>query len=102
MAEITDLQTTDEGRQYEKDIMMVLQAEKKDYPSYFGGMKVASGVEFPVWSPIDESIRFGIFQEPEEGIMVEAVSAAVKAQREWAATPVEERSRRPSGLRKTS
>ncbi len=91
MAEITDLQTTEEGRQYEKDIMMVLQAEKKDYPSYFGGMKVASGVEFPVWSPIDESIRFGIFQEPEEGIMVEAVSAAVKAQREWAATPVEER-----------
>ncbi|MBR2394458.1 MAG: aldehyde dehydrogenase family protein, partial [Candidatus Methanomethylophilaceae archaeon] len=91
MPEITDFQTTEEGRQYERDIMLVLQGEKKDYPSYFGGMKVASGNEFPVFSPIDPSIRFGIFQEPEEGIMVEAVSAAVKAFETWSKVPVDER-----------
>ena len=89
--DIPDFQTTEEGRQYEKEIMLVLQGEKKDYPSYFGGLKVASGNEFPVYSPIDESIKFGIFQEPEEGIMVEAVSAAVKALETWSFTPIEER-----------
>ncbi len=91
VVDIPDFQTTEEGRQYEKEIMLVLQGEKKDYPSYFGGLKVASGNEFPVYSPIDESIKFGIFQEPEEGIMVEAVSAAVKALDAWSSTPIEER-----------
>ena len=89
--DIPDFQTTEEGRQYEKEIMLVLQGEKKDYPSYFGGLKVASGNEFPVYSPIDESIKFGIFQEPEEGIMVEAVSAAVKALDAWSSTPIDQR-----------
>ncbi|MBQ8373837.1 MAG: aldehyde dehydrogenase family protein [Candidatus Methanomethylophilaceae archaeon] len=91
MVEIPDFQTTEEGRQYEKEIMLVLQGEKKDYPSYFGGLKIASGNEFPVYSPIDESIKFGIFQEPEEGIMVEAVSAAVKALDAWSSTPIDQR-----------
>lgn len=91
MVEIPDFQTTEEGRQYEKEIMTVLQGQKKDFPSYFGGFKIASGNEFPVFSPIDESIKFGIFQEPEEGIMVEAVTAAVKALDSWSATPIEQR-----------
>ena len=91
MVDVPDLQTTDEGREYEKNVMLVLQGEKKDFPSYFGGLKVASGVEFTVSSPIDESIRFGIFQEPEEHIMVEAVTAAVKALDDWKAVPAEER-----------
>lgn len=91
MADIPDFQTTEEGRQYERQIMLVLEGEKKDYPSYFGGMKVASGNEFRIQSPIDPSIDFGIFQEPEEHIMVEAVSAAVKALDGWSAMPAEER-----------
>ena len=91
MEDLPDLQTTEEGRQYEKNIMLVLNGEKKDYPSYYGGFKIASGNEFVVTSPIDESIRYGIFQEPEEGIMVEAVTAAVKAQSEWAKVPSAER-----------
>lgn len=91
MTDNPDFQTTDEGREFENAIMQVLDVEKKDYPSYFGGFKVASGVEFTVCSPIDESIRFGAFQEPEEHIMVEAVTAAVKAFRGWSNTPILER-----------
>lgn len=91
MAEIPSLQTTSEGEDYEKAIDQVLGAEKKDYPSYFGGMKVASGVEFIITSPIDDSIRYGIFQEPEEGVMVEAVTASVKAFGTWSKVPIEER-----------
>lgn len=91
MVDNPDFQTTEEGREFENSIMQVLDVEKKDYPSYFGGFKVASGVEFTVCSPIDESIKFGAFQEPEEHIMVEAVTAAVKAFREWSNTPISER-----------
>lgn len=91
MTDLPDIQTTEEGRQYEKNIMLVLQGEKKDYPSYFGGMKVASGNEFNVFSPIDESIKFGIFQEPEPGIMVEAVTVALKAHESWSMKTPSER-----------
>ena len=91
MDDLPDLQTTEEGRQYEKNIMLVLNGEKKDYPSYYGGFKIASGNEFVVSSPIDDTIRYGIFQEPEDGIMVEAVTAAVKAQAEWAKVPSADR-----------
>jgi len=93
MADIPDFQTTEEGRQYEKEIMLVLQGEKKDYPSYFGGLKIASGQEFKVSSPIDESIEFGIFQEPEAGIMSEAVAAAHKAFDSWSVRPIAERAK---------
>lgn len=91
IADAPDFQTTEEGRQYEKEIMQVLESEKKDYPSYYGGMMVASGTEFTVVSPIDESISYGRFQEPEEGIMVEAVSAAQKALGDWSKVPMAER-----------
>ena len=92
MAEYPDLQTTDEGREFEKEIDLILSAEKKDFPSYYGGLKVASGNEFILHSPIDETIRYGRFQEPEEGIMVEAVTASLKAFGEWSQVPVAERS----------
>lgn len=91
MADYPDLQTTDEGREFEKAIDQFLSGEKRDYPSYYGGMKVASGTEFVIHSPIDETIRYGIFQEPEEGIMEAAVEATKKAFDSWSAVPVEER-----------
>lgn len=91
MTDLPDIQTTEEGRQYEKNVMLVLQGEKKDYPSYFGGMKVASGNEFNVFSPIDDSIKFGIFQEPEPGIMIEAVTVALKAHDSWSMKTPSER-----------
>ncbi len=91
MADYLDLQTTDEGREFEKFINQVLTGEKRDYPSYCGGIKVASGTDFVVTSPIDESINYGRFQEPEEGIMAEAVAAAKNAFAEWSAVPIAKR-----------
>jgi len=93
MADFPDFQTTEEGRQYEDEIMIILTGEKKDYPNYFGGLKIASGHEFNVFSPIDPTIQYGIFQEPEKGTMEEAVTAALKAQDAWKAKTVEERAK---------
>ncbi len=93
MADYPDLQTTEEGREFEKAVDQVLGTEKRDYPSYYGGMKVASGVEFRLHSPIDDSIIYGIFQEPEEGIMVETVTATLKRFEEWSRVPVAERAK---------
>lgn len=86
-----DLQTTEEGREFEKAVFQVLGGEKKDYPNYIGGFQVASGHDFTITSPIDESIVYGRFQEPEEGTMVEAVTAAKKELDSWSAVPVAER-----------
>jgi acyl-CoA reductase-like NAD-dependent aldehyde dehydrogenase len=91
MADFPDFQTTEEGRAYENEIMMILTGEKKDYPNYFGGLKIASGHEFNVYSPIDPTIQYGIFQEPEEGTMEEAVTAALKAFEKWGVLSIEER-----------
>jgi len=93
MADVPDFQTTEEGRQYENEIMIILSGEKKDYPNYFGGLKVASGHEFKICSPIDPTIEYGIFQEPETGTMEEAVGAALKAFDSWGKLPIEERAR---------
>ena len=46
---------TEEDRKYESAVNAVLHMTKKDYPSYVGGLAVASGHDFPVWSPIDDS-----------------------------------------------
>ncbi len=93
MADYPDFQTTEEGRAFEKEIMTILSGEKKDYPNYFGGLKIASGHEFNVYSPIDPTIQYGIFQDPEDGTMEEAVTAAVKAFETWSVKPIEERAR---------
>lgn len=71
----------------------VLQMSKRDYPAYIGGLKVASGVEDMVCSPIDESICFGRFQEPEPFTEEEAVNAAVKAFESWSKISQEDRSK---------
>lgn len=70
---------TEEDRMYEGALNAVFNIEKKDYPSYIGGLKVASGRSFDVVSPIDRTIVFGRFQEPEEGLTDKAVEAAAKA-----------------------
>lgn len=80
----------DDGK-FETAFQAVLQLKKKDYPSYIGGMKVASGLEFVVKSPIDSSITFGTFQEPEDGTTDRAVEVASKVHPTWASTPVKKR-----------
>lgn len=90
-ASLPETQTTEEGRLFEKEFDMVLGGEKKDYPCYIGGFKIGSGNLFYLDSPIDESIRYGSFQEPEKGTMTVAVEAAEKAAKDWSKVPAPER-----------
>ena len=73
---------------FETAFQAVLQMNKKDYPSYIKGMKIASGNTFPVNSPIDNSIRFGLFQDPEAGISQRAVEASLEVYSDWSKTDV--------------
>ncbi len=90
-AVLPDTQTTEEGRLFEKEVDTVLSMEKKDHPSYIDGLKIGSGVLFDLCSPIDPSIQYGSFQEPEPGTMRQAVAAANKVAKEWSKVAVEER-----------
>ncbi len=76
---------------FESGMQVVLQTDKKDFPAIVGGLMIASGVEFSVGSPLDDSITFGKFQEPEKGIAGIAVDAALKAFNTWSKTSVESR-----------
>ena len=80
---------SDEDKLYEGALNAVLHMDKRDYPSYVGGLKVASGMDFKVFSPIDNSIIFGNFQLPEEGLVERAVEVAKNAQKTWAKTSLE-------------
>ena len=82
---------TEEDRKYDGAVNAVLHLNKKDYPAYIGGLAVASGHDFPVWSPIDDTIIFGTFQEPEDGLTDYAVETAKKAFATWSKVPAEER-----------
>jgi aldehyde dehydrogenase (NAD+)/1-pyrroline-5-carboxylate dehydrogenase len=82
---------TEEDRKFEASLNSILHMDKKDYPAYVGGLKVASGHEFPVASPVDNSIIFGTFQEPEEGLTDRAVIVAKEAFAEWSAKDPSER-----------
>lgn len=74
---------TEEERKFEGAFNSVLHMDKRDYPNYVGGLMVASGHEYPISSPIDTSIIFGTFQEPEPGTADRAVDAAQKALKDW-------------------
>jgi len=80
-----------DDEKFETAFQAVLQLKKRDYPSYVGGMKVASGIEFVVNSPIDSTIVFGTFQEPENGTTDYAVDVALKVHPTWVGTPLNER-----------
>ncbi len=82
---------TDEDRMYEGALNAVLHMDKRDYPSYVGGLMVASGYDFPVFSPVDNSIIFGTLQEPEEGLVDRAVVVAKAAFEKWSLTDTDSR-----------
>ena len=90
-ARLPETQTTEEGRLFEREFEIVLNGERRDHPCYIGGFKIGSGTLFYLWSPVDETIRYGSFQEPEKGTMTAAVDGAERAAPGWAATPPEER-----------
>ena len=81
----------EEDRLFQSAIDLVLSNGKRDYPSYIGGFKVASGNQFQVCSPVDKSIIFGSFQEPEDGLVDRAVVVAKEAFKKWSKTSAEER-----------
>ena len=81
----------EEERFFSAAIDSVLSNGKKDYPSYVGGLKVASGNQFDVCSPVDKSIIFGSFQEPEDGLTERAVVVAKDAFKTWSKKSVDER-----------
>lgn len=76
---------TEEDRKFEAALNAVLHMDKRDYPAYVGGLKVASGHDYPVSSPVDSSIIFGTFQEPEDGLTDRAVTVAKEAFDIWSA-----------------
>ena len=81
----------EEERFFSAAIDSVLSNGKKDYPSYVGGLKVASGNQFQVCSPVDKSIIFGSVQEPEDGLTDRAVVVAKDAFKKWSKTSAAER-----------
>lgn len=86
MADPKITETTEEDRLFQNAVNAVLNIGKKDYPCYVGGLKVASGLEFQVESPVDKSIIFGRFQEPEDGLAERAVIVAKEAFGTWSKT----------------
>ncbi|MCL1983872.1 MAG: aldehyde dehydrogenase family protein [Methanomassiliicoccaceae archaeon] len=72
-----------EDKKFDAALNSILQIDKKDYPCYVGGLMVASGEEHMVKSPVDESIQFGRFQEPEEGLPDRAVEVASNSFITW-------------------
>lgn len=76
---------------FEEALDLVLSNGKRDYPCYIGGFKIASGHDFPVSSPIDSTIIFGTFQEPEDGLVDRAVTVAKDAFKTWSKTDAAQR-----------
>lgn len=84
-------QSAENEKLFTRELEVILSTEKTGYPSYIGGLKVASGTDYKLSSPIDESIIFGKFQLPEEGTAVFAVEEAEKALGDWSGMKPSER-----------
>ncbi len=81
----------DDEAAFAKAIDTVLATGKSDYPSYIGGLKVASGMSANIYSPIDNTIIFGTYQESEEGLADRAVTVAKDAYKSWSGVSAEEK-----------
>lgn len=76
---------------FSREFEVILSTEKTGYPSFIGGLKVASGLDYQLSSPIDETIIFGKFQRPEKGTAAYAVQVAKKAFDGWSSLKPSER-----------
>lgn len=74
-----------------KAIDVVLSTGKRDYPNFVGGLKVASGMIVDVHSPIDQTIIFGSFQEPDDGLADRAVEVAKGTYGAWNRKVIEDK-----------
>ena len=86
-----DAHAANEDELFQRAFDSLLGTEKKGYPSFIGGMMVASGNDYELRSPIDKSIIFGNFQMPEKGTVAAAVSAAGSAAGSWSSKASSER-----------
>ncbi len=85
------MHTAENEKLFSREFDVILSTEKTGYPSFIGGLKVASGIDYQLTSPIDESIIFGKFQRPEDGTVSYAVEAAKKAFDSWSSMKTPER-----------
>lgn len=76
---------------FEAALQIALDREKHDYPAIIGGMNVASGMDMPLVSPVDDTIIFGTLQDPEDGTAAVAAEKAAEAFGPWSARPPFER-----------
>lgn len=86
-----DTQVSNEDELFQRALDGLLGTEKKGYPSFIGGMMIASGNDYELTSPIDRSIIFGKFQMPEKGTVAAAVSAAGASADQWSSKARSER-----------
>ncbi len=86
-----DIHAANEDELFQRAFDSLLGTEKKGYPSFVGGMMVASGNDYELTSPIDRSIIFGNFQMPEKGTVAAAVGAAGSAVGNWSSKTSQER-----------
>lgn len=78
-------------QKFETAFQTFLQSNKKDYTLYIGGMKVASGITYSLSSPIDNTILYGSFQDPEKGTVFESLKSSLKTYKEWSSKTMAER-----------
>ena len=90
---------SEEDRKFNAAFEAILNMDRSDYPNWMGGIMFASGTDFQVGSPIDNSIIIGQFQEPEAGMAVRAVSFASQAFKEWSSLPLSIRIERMRSIR---
>ncbi|MDD3398382.1 MAG: aldehyde dehydrogenase family protein [Candidatus Methanomethylophilaceae archaeon] len=90
---------SEEDRKFNAAFEAILNMDRSDYPNWMGGIMFASGTDFQVGSPIDNSIIIGQFQEPEAGMAVRAVSFASQAFTEWSSLPLSIRIERMRSIR---
>lgn len=86
-----NVQVANENELFQRALDGLLGTEKKGYPSFIGGMMIASGNDYELTSPIDRSIIFGNFQMPEKGTVAAAVSAASGSSEGWSSKTRSER-----------
>lgn len=72
-----------DSKKFEAALGMVMDREKHDYSAVIDGLNIASGTDFPLVSPVDDTIIFGTLQQPEPGTARVAAESAAKAFEAW-------------------
>lgn len=74
-----------------QDAIATLKAEQKDIPMYIGGIEVRSGNKKEIRPPHETSHLLGHFHAGDASHVTQAITAALEAREQWAATAWEQR-----------